>query len=281
MSVTRAVSGVVVVVGCVAVVSASAATPAKKAPRIVAAVMQDADRDGQADAVALTYSARIRHARDRDGRYPLVVKGYRIRFVGAASGRTLALALVERGQPDTLARPAIRYRRTRLQPVTGLDADRGRGAALSARRVPTGTSRAPNRRRSPPASTPAPAARAADATATATATARSTRKTARRGTRPFIRERPICRISASSTRTATGSTGRRRTRSSSRRLGNDTDPGTRGEADAADRRRPSRPRRANASTSSPRREAYGRVEAATRVDLYGGYDGANWSRSRS
>ena len=53
MSVTRAVSGVVVVVGCVAVVSASAATPAKKAaPRIVAALMQDADRDGRADGVA-------------------------------------------------------------------------------------------------------------------------------------------------------------------------------------------------------------------------------------
>ena len=107
--------------------SASAGSPVGKPPRIVAAAMLDVDRDARADAVRLTYSARIRHARDRDGRYPFAVAGYRIRSVGAASGTMLVLVLVERAQPDSAVRPAIRYRRTRLQPVTlrsGLQAAR-------------------------------------------------------------------------------------------------------------------------------------------------------------
>src|SRR6266545_5739841 len=97
----------------VGVVAASAA-PARKSkpPRIVSAVMQDADRDARADSVRLTYSMRIRHATDRDGHYPFAVAGYRIRSVGAASGRALVVLLVEKAQPDPTARPVIRYRRT-------------------------------------------------------------------------------------------------------------------------------------------------------------------------
>jgi hypothetical protein len=83
--------------------------------------MTDVDRDALADGVRLTYSQRIRHRVDRDGKYPFAVSGYRIRSVGAASGtRTLVVLLVEKAQPDPTARPALRYRRTRSRPVMGL-----------------------------------------------------------------------------------------------------------------------------------------------------------------
>ena len=75
-------------------VSALAAPPDRRPPRIVAAVMQDLDRDARTDRVRLTYSERIRHVRDRDGRYPFTIAGYRIRAIGAANGKTLVIALV-------------------------------------------------------------------------------------------------------------------------------------------------------------------------------------------
>jgi hypothetical protein len=95
----------------------SAAAPDAKAPRIVSAAMQDADRDSRADRVLITYSTRIRHPADRDGKYPFAVAGYRIGSVGAARGKTLVLALVEKAAADDTARPAIRYRRTVSKPV--------------------------------------------------------------------------------------------------------------------------------------------------------------------
>ena len=116
MTVIRGVAALaVVLVGLSA--TASAGIPHRKPPRIVGAVMLDVDRDARADAVRLTYSGRIRHARDRDGRYPFAVAAYRIRAVGAASGKTLVLTLVERTDADGSARPAIRYRRTKAKPV--------------------------------------------------------------------------------------------------------------------------------------------------------------------
>jgi hypothetical protein len=81
--------------------------------------MLDLDRDQRADAVRLTYSTPIRHARDRDGRYPFAVAGYRIRSVGAARGRSLVILLAEHAHPDPSVRPAVRYRRTRSRPVLG------------------------------------------------------------------------------------------------------------------------------------------------------------------
>src|SRR5262245_55468579 len=129
MPVTRGVAGVLVVLAAVGMVSVSAAAPERKAPRprIVAAVMQDADRDARADAVRLTYSARIRHAADRDGRYPFAVSGYRIRWVGAAQGRSLRLVLLEKAKPDPAARPAIRYRPTGAKPVLRLGGTQAAG----------------------------------------------------------------------------------------------------------------------------------------------------------
>jgi hypothetical protein len=104
----------------VSVAAVAAAAPARQSsPRIVAAAMQDTDRDARADRVRLTYSARIRHVRDRDGRFPFKVAGYRIASVGPASGKALVILLVEKAVPDTSARPVIRYGRTRSQPVLG------------------------------------------------------------------------------------------------------------------------------------------------------------------
>ena len=108
------------------VVVAPAAAPDRKPPRIVAAAMLDADGDSRADRMRLTYSERVRHAADGDGRYPFAVSGYRIRSVAKGAGKTLAIVLVERAQPDPAAAPAIRYRRTRLQPVR----DRARNQAV-------------------------------------------------------------------------------------------------------------------------------------------------------
>jgi hypothetical protein len=110
--------GLVGLVAMVLVV-ASASPATKKPPRIVSAVMLDADRDARADRLRLTYLMRIRHTADRDGRYPFTVAGYRIRSVGAATGRSLVILVVEKARPDSRARPVIRYLRTSSKPVTG------------------------------------------------------------------------------------------------------------------------------------------------------------------
>jgi hypothetical protein len=79
--------------------------------------MEDADGDFRADRLRVTYSERVRHAADTDGRYPFAVAGYRVRSVGAARGKTVVLALVETTAPDEAARPWVAYRRTRSKPV--------------------------------------------------------------------------------------------------------------------------------------------------------------------
>ena len=99
------------------VVLGPAAALDRKPPRIVAAAVLDVDGDSLADRVRLTYSERVRHPVDRDGRYPFAVPGYRIRLVGKAAGKVLLIHLVEGAQPDPKAAPAIRYRRTSAQPV--------------------------------------------------------------------------------------------------------------------------------------------------------------------
>ncbi len=114
--------------GAAALIAPSPSTAADaRPPRIVAAVMQDADRDSRADRLRLTYSERVRHAADRDGRYPFRVAGYRIRGVGRASGTSIVIELSERAGPDAAARPTVRYTRTRAQRVT----DRARNQAPS------------------------------------------------------------------------------------------------------------------------------------------------------
>jgi hypothetical protein len=88
MNARRLVNIVLAALAAVSVVTTSSAAADARPPRIVAAVMQDRDGDGRADAVRLTYSERVRRARDRDGRYPFRVAGYRVRSVGAAKRRS-------------------------------------------------------------------------------------------------------------------------------------------------------------------------------------------------
>ena len=114
---TRLWTSAIAVLVAMVLVLAPAAAADRKPPRIVTAAMLDADADSRADRVRLTYSERVRHRVDADGRYPFAVAGYRIRSVGKATGRTLTVLLVEKAQPDPSAAPAIRYRRTSAQPV--------------------------------------------------------------------------------------------------------------------------------------------------------------------
>ena len=230
---------------------------------------------GGPTASRLTYSARIRHARDRDGRYPLVVKGYRIRFVGAASGRTLALALVEKGEPDAGARPAIRYRRTRLQPVTGLTRIEAAAQLYRAAR-PHGNQPSPNPPPAPPASTPPPPPGPptpldGDGDGTVDAQDCAPRD---KTVHPGAADLPDLGFVDSN---CDGIDGTEKDAIFVSPLGKDTDPGTRA--------KPMRQIQAAVVAAKGKREyvlaaagTYGRVEAATNVGLYGGYDGANWSR---
>ena len=113
--IAHAVIGIALLALCL--VAPGAATGAK-GPRIVAAAMLDSDRDAKADGIRLRYSKPIKHARDVDGKYPFAVAGYRIARVGAAAGKTLTLTLIEKAAPDPTAKPLVRYRATRLQPVS-------------------------------------------------------------------------------------------------------------------------------------------------------------------
>jgi hypothetical protein len=112
-----------------------AAAPDKKPPRIVAAAMVDLNRNARSDRMRLTYSERIRHARDNDGKYSFSVAGYRIRAVGTASGRTLVILLKEKARADSTARPAVRYRRTRSKPVLDRAGNQASGQLFRATRA--------------------------------------------------------------------------------------------------------------------------------------------------
>jgi hypothetical protein len=135
-----AVRALVLVAAVVSVAASSAAAPDRKPPRIVVGVMLDRDRDQRGDGLRLTYSERVRHAVDRDGKYPFVVRGYRIQSVATARGRTLLVRLVEKPRLDAGTRPLVRYRRTKAKPVldrAGHQAVAQRfGAVRPLRRVP-------------------------------------------------------------------------------------------------------------------------------------------------
>jgi hypothetical protein len=87
----------------------STAVRDRQPPRIVSAVVQDADRDSRPDRLRLTYSEPIRQAKDAVGTYPFGVTGLRIASVAAASGRVLVHALVE---APAASAPSVRYART-------------------------------------------------------------------------------------------------------------------------------------------------------------------------
>ena len=137
------------------------------------------------------------------------VAAYRIRAVGAASDKTLALTLVERTDADAVGATRDPLPPHTAKPVAWM-ARPGRGTALPGRA--TARNHVPQAVPPPVASPPPVAPTPADADGDGTLDAQDCApRNARSGRVP-----PTSRTSASSTRTATGSTGRRRMRSSSR-----------------------------------------------------------------
>ncbi len=172
--------------------AASVAAPRdRKAPRMVAATMVDGDGDHRADRVRLAYSERVRHARDTDGTYPLRVTGYRIKAIGASSGKVVVVLLEEKGVADADAKPAVGYRKTSSKPVR--DAAGNQAAA----QVFRGTGAHGNVEPPPPLRPP---------TRIRTATATRRRPTVRRTTPQCTRVRRTSRTCRLRTRTATAST---------------------------------------------------------------------------
>lgn len=263
VSVIRGSTGVLVVLAAVFVVASSAATLTPRPPRIVSAVMQDSDRDARADSVRLTYSVRVRHVRDRDGRYPFSVAGYRVRSVGAASGKVVEVALVEHAQPDPQARPALRYARTRLQPVRGLT---GVQAGVQLFRSPR-----PHGRTAPVEPPPPPAPRDSDGDGIADAQDCAPQNSS---VHPGAADLPDLAFVDSN---CDGIDGTEQDAIFASPQGSDADPGTKA--------KPKRQIQAalGAATAAKKRYvlaaagSYGHVAAASGVGVYGGYVPDNWS----
>ena len=94
-----------------------------KSPKIVAASMRDADDDGKADRLVLTYNEKIKHSEDDDGAYPISLSdpSYGISKIDAAgSTKNLVIRLQEKASPDPQARPDVSYKAGKPQPVRDL-----------------------------------------------------------------------------------------------------------------------------------------------------------------
>ena len=265
MSLRSLPAGVMIMVGFVTMVAAAeAAAPDRKAPRIVAARLLDADRDFRADRARVSFSERVRHVADRDGRYPFTVAGYRIRTVGAASGKTLVLLLVEKATPDPTARPAIRYRRTTKQRVRDLA---GNQALTQNFRGTRAHGNAPVKPPPPPPPTDSDGDGTLDAQDCAPQNA---------AVHPKAADLPdLAFVDAN----CDGLDGTESNAIFVSPLGKDTNSGTK----AA----PKRQIQAAVAAAAQGRYvlaaagAYTHVEARSGVDVYGGYDPANWSTRKS
>ena len=89
----------------IALVSLPAAGTAKpKAPRMVAAVMQDRDGDGRADRLRVSVPKRVRPTADRDERIRSGCAGYRVRSVAKAAGPPARPASRREGRQPTPTR---------------------------------------------------------------------------------------------------------------------------------------------------------------------------------
>ena len=86
----------------------------RQAPKIVKALLKDANNNGNADRVVLVYSERVKHKADKDGSYPFTVEGYQVRKVARSEGKKLVILLKDAAGPD---KPLVRYERSRRQPV--------------------------------------------------------------------------------------------------------------------------------------------------------------------
>lgn len=109
----------VMIVSALMPLAPASAAPRNRAPRIIKAEMKDANGNGLADRIVLTYNEKIRHKVDIS-RFPFVVQGYKIARVGAARG-SLKLGIVLRENANAPAKPlSVKYTRTRKQPVLDL-----------------------------------------------------------------------------------------------------------------------------------------------------------------
>ena len=129
----KSITGSLAVLAAATAVATVAAAPDSRPPRIVAAAMQDADRDGRADRLLLTYSERVQHRADRDGRYPFQVGGYTIQSVERASGRTILLTLVEQA-----AAAGVGFRDDVFAALETLRADHSRLRRAALEHAPSG-----------------------------------------------------------------------------------------------------------------------------------------------
>src|SRR5262245_12859006 len=279
MPAKRLITGLLLVLGAATtVVVAPWAAPDRKRPRIVSAVMQDIDRDARADSVRLTYSVRVRHVADRDGRYPFAVVGYRVRSVGVASRKALVLLLVEKTRPDPAARPVIRYRRTRSKPVV----DRaGMQAAAQVFRKARGHGRKPK----PTITTTTPT------TTTPTPTTTTTTDSDRDGyadtrdcapkdaaVHPGAPDRPDLSFVDSN---CDGIDGNEQDAIFVSPLGNDENPGTRNKPKRQAYRAVLAAKAAGKDVYAAAGEYFLRVTLESGVGIYGGYSPGTWQRGRS
>jgi hypothetical protein len=237
--------------------------------------MRDVDVDARADGVVLTYSEKVRHAPDSDGKYPFVVAGYRIRTVGRTTTKALVVLLVEKAQPDPSARPTIRYRRTSLKPVRDL----------------AGNQALPQLFRSTRALGPRPAPAPPPTTTTATTTTTTTTTTTADTDHDGFADAADCAPRAAAIHPGAvdlpdlafvdsncdGIDGTETAAIFASPNGNDANPGTKA--------RPKREIQAAVVDAAKSQKdvfaaagTYAQVDAQTGVAVYGGYDPATWQR---
>ena len=270
MHLKRLITGSVAALVAATVTTTLTAAGDAKPPRIVAAVMQDADGDGHADRVGLVYSERVRHASDRDGKYPFVVSGYKIRAVGAANANTVVLTLVEKAGIDDAARPSIRYGRTKRGSI--LDGAKNQ-AATQVFRATRAHGNRPRVIPPPlPPPNPGPGDRDGDGVADPQDCAPADPKI-----RPGAPDAPDLAFVDSN---CDGIDGDEKKAVFASPLGKDTNPGTK----AA----PKREIAAAVVTAAIAEKdvyaaagEYSRVEAAGRVGIFGGYNATTWKRAQA
>ena len=267
MHVKRLLTGSVAVLAAATVASTLSAAGDKRPPRIVAAVMQDADGDGRVDRVGLLYSERVRHAADRDGAYPFLVAGYKVPAVGAANGTAVVLTLAEKAAADDAARPSVRYGRTKADSIV----DRARNQAMT--QVFRATRAHGNKPRAIPPlppPVPAPGDRDGDGVIDPQDCAPADPKI-----RPGAPDGPDLAFVDSN---CDGIDGDEKRAVFASPLGKDTNPGTK----AAPKREIASAVVAAAIADKDVYAAagdYSRVEAASRVGIYGGYNATTWTRA--
>ena len=250
----------------VTIAAVASAAPDARAPRIVAAVMRDADGDSRADRIKVTYSERIRHAADRDGRYPFRVAGYRIGSVSAASAKTIVLTLIEKAEADDAARPAITYGRTGSKSVKDRS---GNQAAPQVFRAVRAHGNAPLVV-APPPPPPGASDRDGDGVADAQDCAPDNRNI-----KPGAADAPdLAFVDAN----CDGIDGDERTAIFVSPFGKDTNPGT----------KPAPKRELQAAVTAAKAAgkhvyaaggSYARVRVVTGVNVYGGYGPESWQRN--